>query len=203
MTKLKEKAFRAKRKRIINAKECENDLKDYLEGLFESFWGAVCNYEKEVVQTPIEARCRGFEASLLNSKILQSVQSNFKEGWKFGKYKRFMLRINSYIVFFKKLNNKDMPMNIQTRFSSSLQNQEQGKLFDISDDGTEPILFFGYNKDRFGNICNPKLVYIDEGKVSWTITESDIERKNISLVSQVKDTPLSVRQNKKREGTNN
>lgn len=204
MTKLQKTANIAKRKRIINAKECEYDLREVLEGLFNAFQNAVRNYEKEIVQTPFSARCRGFEASLLNSKLIQSVQSIFNENWTFGKYKRFMLRINGYIILFKKLNGRDMPMNIPTRFSSSIQNQEQGNLFDVFDDGTEPILFFGYNKNRFGEIINPKLVYIDESKVKWTIPESDISTSDISINVQKPATRLSVRQNiKKKEGTNN
>jgi len=204
MAKLQKTANIAKRKRIINAKECEYDLREVLGGLFNAFQNAVRNYEKEIVQTPFSARCRGFEASLLNSKLIQSVQSIFNENWTFGKYKRFMLRINGYIILFKKLNGKDMPMNIPTRFSSSIQNQEQGNLFDMFDDGTEPILFFGYNKNRFGEIINPKLVYIDESKVKWTISESDISTPDISINVQKPATRLSVRQNiKMKEGTNN
>lgn len=204
MAKLENVVEQAKRKRVINAKECEYDLRESLEKLFVVFWNAVRNYEKEILQTPFEARCRGFEASLLNSKLIQSVQSAFKDNWAFGKYKRFMLRINGYIMLFKKLNGKDMPMNIPTRFSSSIQNQEQGHLFDIYDDGTEPILFFGYNKSRFGEIINPKLVYIDENKVKWTILEHDIFAAKTAMDVQPTVVPLSVRQNiKKKEGTNN
>lgn len=204
MAKLENVAEQAKRKRVINAKECEYDLRESLEKLFIVFWNAVRNYEKEILQTPFEARCRGFEASLLNSKLIQSVQSAFKDNWAFGKYKRFMLRINGYILLFKKLNGKDMPMNIPTRFSSSIQNQEQGHLFDMYDDGTEPILFFGYNKSRFGEIINPKLVYIDENKVKWTILEHDVFVATTAMDVQPTVAPLSVRQNiKKKEGTNN
>lgn len=204
MTKLDNLAEPAKRKRIINAKECERDLRGTLEKLFDVFWNAVSNYEKEILQTPFEARCRGFEASLLNSKLIQSVQSVFKNDWTFGKYKRFMLRINGYIMLFKKLNSKDMPMNVPTRFSSSIQNQEQGNLFDMYDDGTEPILFFGYNKSSVGEIINPKLVYIDENKVRWVISEHDIPAANILMDVQPAVSTLSVRQNiKKKDGTNN
>ena len=107
MAKIKNVAETAKRKRIINAKECEYELRESLEKLFDAFWNAVRNYEKEVIQTPFTARCRGFEASLLNSKIIQSVQSVFKDDWTFGKYKRFMLRvkvgsINSIFYFLHK-----------------------------------------------------------------------------------------------------
>ena len=60
MAKIKNVAETAKRKRIINAKECEYELRESLEKLFDAFWNAVRNYEKEVIQTPFTARCRGF-----------------------------------------------------------------------------------------------------------------------------------------------
>jgi hypothetical protein len=48
-------------------------------------------------------------------------------------------------------------------------------LFDeLSDDVLEPILFFGYKKDKFGDITEPKLVYINNNNVIWTITADDI-----------------------------
>lgn len=204
MTKLENVAELAKRKRIINAKECEFDLREPLEKLFVAFWRAVRTYEREILQTPFTARCRGFEASLLNSKLIQSVQATFEENWTFGKHKRFMLRINGYIMLFKKLNSRNMPMNIPTRFASSIQNQEQGSLFDLYDNGVEPVLFFGYNKSRFGEIINPKLVYIDEDKVKWTISESDISTVDITMDVQPTPVSLSVRQSiKKKEGSNN
>lgn len=159
MAKIKNVAETAKRKRIINAKECEYELRESLEKLFDAFWNAVRNYEKEVIQTPFTARCRGFEASLLNSKIIQSVQSVFKDDWTFGKYKRFMLRVNGYIMLFKKLNSKNMPMNVPTRFSSSIQNQEQGYLFDMYDNGTEPILLIYYFRDKLCSINDKSFLY--------------------------------------------
>lgn len=206
MPKLDQKAEKAKRKRIINAKECETELREHLIKLFEAFWNAVRNYEREIVFTPYSARCRGMEASYLNSKIIQSMQDAFSGDWKFGKYKRFILRLKGYIMFFKKLNSNDMPMNIPTKYSSSLQNQERGKLFDEYDDGSEPIVFFGYNKNRFGEIINPKLVYIDEDKVRFTITENDIATTNsdLSINAQPASQTLSIRSDRnKKEGTNN
>lgn len=63
-----------------------------------------------------------------------------------------MLRVNGYIMLFKKLNSKNMPMNVPTRFSSSIQNQEQGYLFDMYDNGTEPILFLDIIKVVLGRL---------------------------------------------------
>ena len=46
MAKIKNVAETAKRKRIINAKECEYELRESLEKLFDAFWNAVRNYKK-------------------------------------------------------------------------------------------------------------------------------------------------------------
>lgn len=54
MAKIKNVAETAKRKRIINAKECEYELRESLEKLFDAFWNAVRNYEKEVIQTRLQ-----------------------------------------------------------------------------------------------------------------------------------------------------
>lgn len=172
--KVKRKPIKAKRKRIINAKECEFELGDVLIILFEAFHQAVEMFNREIQQTPPDARPRGFEAGLLNAKLVQCMQRTFKEDWRRGKYGRIMLYKNGYIIFFKKLNSKDMPMNIRTKMTDSIENQEQGALFHDDNDGKAPILFFGYKKSRFGDIIDPKIVYIDEGRVKWIITEKEM-----------------------------
>ena len=177
-TKVQKENYFDKRRILKDSGECLFDLKDSSKMLFEAFYKAVSLYEEEIVLTPPNARCRGHEAVLLNSKIIQCVMEMFPDNSKFGRYKRFIVRLKGYIFFFKKLDNKNLPMNIKTIHSSLLENQQQGKLFDSSDDGAEPILYFGYNKNRFGEIINPKLVYIDEGKLKWQITEKDIEEDN-------------------------
>ena len=48
----------------------------------------------------------------------------------------------------------------------------------------DPIVFFGYRKDKFGNITSPKLVYIDENHVKWVIDGADIEAQNIVPITQ-------------------
>ena len=194
----------AKRKRIISYKECKVDLEEVLPQIFTAYHDALNNYNKEIVLTPPEARCRGLEASLLNSKMIQSIQNIFKDNWFFGKYKRFIVRINGYIILFKKKKKKGMPMNIPTKFNSSIQNQVQGCLFDAYDNGIDPIVFFGYKKDKFGEICDPQLVYIDENKVKWTIIERDFKTNNIVSINPQSDgVKLSIRKNgKKDDGTN-
>ena len=165
-----------KRKRIISAKECEIELGSILTKLFESYENAVKQYNKEIVQTPPEARMRGFEAHLLNVKMVQSIQKFFSGDWKTGKYGRFMLYVKGYIILFKKLNKDDMPMNIRTKMTDSIENQLPGRLFQDDEDPTAPILFFGYKKNQFGELVDPKLVYIDENRVKWAINKPDTEQ---------------------------
>lgn len=183
MTNLEKILEPPKKRRLASEMGCKKDLENELPKLFEAFKMAFTDYEREVVQTPPSARARGFEASLLNSKMINSVQTVFPREWKFGKYKRFTLRVNGYIVLFKKLNSKDKPMNIKTNSVSAISNQLSMSLFDESTFTTEPILFFGYRKDRLGQITDPKLVYIDENKVQWTITEDEV-KSNIKFINE-------------------
>lgn len=164
-----------RKRRVVSEEECKLELKEVLPLLFQAFREAFMSYEKEVVQTRPEARARGFEASLLNSKMIESIQKHFPKKWKFGKYKRFLLNINGFVVLFKKLNGKDMPMNIKTKSVEAISQQLSLPLFDTAGTMENPILFFGYQKDGLGNVTNPKLVYIDEDKVKWTITENDVD----------------------------
>ncbi len=175
------------KRRLASLEGCQNDLKNELLLMFSAFYGALKNYQAEVVQTPIEARARGFEASLLNSKMIQSIQEHFPKNWKFGKYKRFTLRLNGYIILFKKFNKKGLPMNIKTKSVTAISQQLSIPLFDDTTFVAEPILFFGYSKDSFGRIINPKLVYIDEDQVKWEINRDNISTtKTISIPKEEK-----------------
>lgn len=173
MTKVEQNFLKSKR-RLASFEGTKLDLKNELPLLFDAFHKAVIDYEREVVLTPKQARARGLEASLLNSKVLFRVQQNFPDNWKFGKYKRFVLRINGYNILIKKLTSSNMPMNVKTINSEAINNQLTLPLFDAYD-VAEPILYFGYKKDRWGNIMDPKLVYIDENFVKWTMTESQLQ----------------------------
>ncbi|MEH6680835.1 MAG: hypothetical protein V7724_09825 [Sediminicola sp.] len=175
------------KRRLASLEGCQNDLKNELLLMFSAFYSALKNYQEEVVQTPFEARARGFEASLLNSKMIQSIQEHFPKNWKFGKYKRFTLRLNGYIILFKKFDKKGLPMNIKTKSVTAISQQLSIPLFDDTTFVAEPILFFGYSKDGYGRIINPKLVYIDEDQVKWEINRDNISTtKTISIPKEEK-----------------
>ena len=168
-----------KHRRVINPKECQNDLNDILGDLFAAFHKAVKTFNSEVANTPVEYRARCMEATLFNSKLLQCLGETFGADLKRGKYSRRFLYQNGYIILLKKLDGNGMPMNIKTKLSSSIANQQEGNLFNTEEDGTSPILFFGYSKTKFGEIRNPRLVYVDEEKVKWVITEDMIVEKKL------------------------
>lgn len=162
------------KRRLASVEGCLIDLKDELPLIFRAFEKACKSYNNEVVQTPPEARCRGFEAALLNSKLIHGIQLYFPDSWRYGKYRRFVLYKNGYLILFKKLNSKGMPMNIRTKFVESINSQMMSSLFEHTDYVEDPILYFGYKKDRLGNIIQPQLVYIDENQVKWALEEKDV-----------------------------
>ncbi|AUC82554.1 hypothetical protein [Lacinutrix sp. Bg11-31] len=192
------------KRRLASLEGCQNDLKNELLLMFSAFYSALNNYKEEVVQTPPEARARGFEASLLNSKMIQSIQEHFPRNWKFGKYKRFTLRINGYIILFKKFNQKGLPMNIKTKSVTAISQQLSIPLFDDTTFVAEPILFFGYSKDSIGRIINPKLVYIDEDQVKWEINRDSASTvKTISISKEEKIAMPKLRSEVVRKNVSN
>lgn len=183
--------MRSNKRRLATFSGCQFDLRSELPKIFAAFEEACEKYEKEIRMTPPQSRARGFEASLLNSKMIQSIQNHFEESWKFGKYKRFILRVNGYQILFKKLNSKNLPMNIKTVNSQAISNQLSLPLFGNTTYVEEPILFFGYRKDKFGIINNPKLVYVDDSKVRWIITSDNVEITETTTYTKLESTTES------------
>ncbi len=167
-------ANRQNKRRLATPEGVKFDLHEELPMMFTAFSEACSLYHLEILMTPPEARARGFEAQLLNSKMIQCAQKYFPDQWKFAKYRRFVVRFGGYNVLFKKLNGKNMPMNVKTHQVEAITNQLSIPLFETTDFTSDPILFFGYRKDSVGNIDDPKLVYVDEDMVKWVVTKSDL-----------------------------
>jgi hypothetical protein len=180
------------KRKIISYDDCIRDLSRELPLLFNVFECAIEMFNKEIVATPPEARARAFEAGLLNSKMIQCAQKSFPDNWKFGKHKRFILRVEGYTILFKKLDRNHRPMNINTVFADAIANQKQFELFDDSHGTTDPIIFFGYKKDRFGVVSDPEVVYIDEDKVKWIVTSDSISKDRIAFVKDGNKQELAI-----------
>ena len=65
-------------------------------------------------------------------------------------------------------------------------------MFNEEEDGSSPIIFFGYTKTRFGELRNPRVVYIDEGKKRWELDESMLEIPAQSSLDIVPPQPTGV-----------
>ncbi len=172
------------KRRTVSSTECKYDLKKIAPFLFQAFNKSVEEYYSLIASIPAESRGRGWEASTLNTKMIQHFQKAFPANWRYGKYKRFLLELSTYTIICKKLNKKGKPMNIKTVASSAIANQMQLSLFENHDSfHLSPIIIFGYQKDKFGKINSPSLTYIDEDKVKWKLTEIDFD---MSIAHNVK-----------------
>lgn len=74
-------------------------------------------------------------------------------------------------------------MNINTLTVQSILNQNQVlDLFaESADYNDEPILYFGYQKNRFGQYINEQVIYIDEGKIVFSLSSKDFETNLIQI----------------------
>ena len=179
-----------KRKRVINAKECQIDIGETLQQIFMAYHKALDMHNREIRLTPPQDRTRGMEASYFNSKLVQCLREYFGTDVKRGKYGRIFLYINGYVVLIKKLKNDNMPMNITTKQTSFIENQMQGNLFGEEEDGSSPIVFFGYSSNSVGEKVNPRLVYVDEGKVKWTLGEKDMPTSEEKTIFDLPVQPI-------------
>ena len=164
---------RSGKRRQVSKDECLFDLKKELLRVFKAFNRGVKKFNKVSSMFNPESKVR-FDASVLNTSIVESLQDEFSNNWKWGKYKRFILRLNDYIFLVKKLNQNNMPMNIKTKHVNTISNQLSLPMFNSDVYQDDPILFFGYKVDRMGEIISPQVVYIDENKVKWIVSENDV-----------------------------
>ena len=149
---------------------------------FTAFHNAKVSFNKVMSNNLPDSRSRGFEASTFQTCIIGELQKAFPSDWKFWKYKRFALNVNNYSFLIKKLDNKGMPMNIKTNANDSILNQAQTLIFDPTA-YENPIIFFGWQKNKFGDLINPHFVYIDEEKIQWRLYEKELTSVTIPTIS--------------------
>lgn len=177
-----------RKRRIVTDKECERDLKGILSQIFIAANQGIDKYNTFRLFYKQNAKVRGFDASMLNSSIIEGLQETFPDNCKWGKYKRFILRTKAYTLLVKKLAKDGLPMNVKTKNSEKITNQMQTSLFNNSNfkEVEDPIIFIGYEVDKLGEVCNLRLVYIDEGKLKWEITQDQIfKSRAMELPSRV------------------
>jgi len=98
MTNLKESSILPIEDRSFVSKgKCLSELKNLPSNLFALFPTVKKHFNAEIRNTPPEARGRDLEATLFNSKMVQSIQSYFPYDCRYVKYGRFILQKYGYI----------------------------------------------------------------------------------------------------------
>ncbi|MEZ0007071.1 hypothetical protein ABH942_002449 [Flavobacterium sp. 28YEA47A] len=176
---------------LANYETSKMELEKEIILLFKTYKSALYSTQQQMLSFKIEFRSRALEASIMQSFFAEYLKENFGNKAFYGKYKRLILRSNGYLILFKKFNNKGMPMNIKTINVQSILNQNQVlDLFASSDYNDEPILYFGYKKNRYGEYVNPQLIYVDEGNIVFSIGLDDMD-SGLSI-TKVNDAPVGV-----------
>lgn len=172
-----EPSRRKQGKRLLaNEDTCKKELKNDCLLLLSAYNEAKDKTNQALALFPLKSRGRALEANIMQSFFNEALFNYFSEKVSFGKYKRLILRIKGYLILFKKLDKKGYPMNIKTYNVQSILNQNQAlDLYAETNYNDLPILYFGYQKNKIGEYVNPQIVYIDEGEITFTIDESNMQ----------------------------
>ena len=147
--------------------------------MFTAYFKAIDKFNVEIDQTIPEARVRLY-STLLNAKLVESFILTFPDNWTNGKYGRVIFRWDDVQIIIKKLNAKGKPSYIPTLLSDKILSQYQSDLFEGDDSAkAEPVLIFGYTKDKMGQLVDPRIVYFDND-VKWELTKDDVLMKPVT-----------------------
>lgn len=176
----------------ISLKCCEEELKDDLPRIFKALQRGI-NAGIDNSSKP-SYKCRGFDASTINTWILTEFANVFPGSVIKGRYGRQFIHIHGYLICIKKLDKKGMPMNVSTSFSEAMLYQKKSDLLNDPIKGqNNPILVLGYMIDKFGNVGGYSLSYI-KGYKLWSITSSDVLSKDALLaVIPTEETATTVK----------
>jgi hypothetical protein len=203
---MKKKNEVRKRKRITNQKECEHDLRDDLPLFREAFQKAKETFDEKTEGIDPNLTARAFSANSFNTYVSNHLKEVYGPRIRRGKGGRIILHLKDYIILIKKLDSKGYPMNSKSIRDDAIRNQEQGNLFGDEYDGTKPILYLGYQRDKLKQFCNLQIVYLDECKKMFAI---DISEERQILVepsfnfAPIREATVALRKEAKKKGTNN
>lgn len=184
------------KRRFLDKKDAEELLKPYLPDMFKAYEEGLSGYNNVIRQfNPLFTK--KIDSGILNSMISGSFYEVFPDNLVKARYGRVIFRWEGVQIMIKKLNQSGKPSYVPTLLSESIMNQEQASLFKGDELAqSEPLLFFGYTKDKNGEIMNPRLVYYD-GEVKWTIdgTTSGL----VAETAQSEEVEVRLKQQGERE----
>jgi len=163
------------KRRLADPESCKRELKNELNQLFLTFEQVIEKANKSLAMHEPESRSRNLEAETLQSCFASCIFKNFENRARWGRYKRLILSLKGYQILFKKLDKFGYPMNFKTVSVTSILNQDQLNLFGETGYTEDPILFFGYVKNKLGAFVEPQIIYIDEGVIQFRLTSDDVD----------------------------
>lgn len=194
-TKVKNKL---EKRKFISKEDAHEILSEYYQELFRAYYSGIDKYNMEIQQTIPEARTR-LDSTLLNAKLTESFILNFPDNWGRGKYGRIIFRWENIQMLIKKLDKNNKPSYIPTLLSGAIQEQLQLSLFEDGSADQDAILIFGYTKDKYGQIVNPRIVYFD-GEAKWIIYSDEISMpKPAEAHKQIEEIAVTLKKEEKRK----
>lgn len=142
---------------------------------------------------------RNSKSNRVNENIRGLLFGMFPEDMRETESRRFYFyKKDQYVVLFKKLNNKLMPMNITTKNSKRILSQ-----LSLEFPNEIPVIFIGYVIDKSWNeIKQQRAVYICNGKIVWVtdLYRFDKGLTSLNLFSNTPDddAPLIVQPKRKK-----
>src|SRR5690606_8458484 len=127
---------------LANEEACRLELKNELIEMFTAFHVSTEKVNRVKSQFLPGSYSRCLEANLMQSAFAEEMMKRFDQKATYGKGKRFLFLTKGYIVLFKKLNNRGLPMNIKTGHVQDIMDQKQQlNLFSHTDFNDGPILY--------------------------------------------------------------
>lgn len=176
----------------LSKEKCFERIKDHWFGMYNGYYNGVIRYNEVVREMKYSDIRRRVDSSILNYWISSCLRDEFPENYRKGKYGRVIFRFNGTQMLVKKLDKRSKPTYIKSMTTDAILNQNQLSLFEDEEGIEEPILFFGYTKDEFGTVSDPRIVYYDNG-VQWMITENDFKMKQIAIEQENTTVPVSLK----------
>ena len=161
------------KRRLATKDVVSTELKQQFKLMLQCFKNAIKRANEKIADIAPGAMSRNHYPSLVQTTLFEQFVLNKELNAKKGKNGRTVMVILDYVILSKLLDKNSKPMNIKTLSVNDILSQKSNALSLY--DGESPILFFGYKKDKFGAYVDPQLVYIDENKVKFSITEQDIQ----------------------------
>lgn len=183
-------------RRTISLEEALEGLRDAAQTMFAAYEEGLRHFNRVIslFETP-EARTNRLEAGVMHSCLVEAFVKAFPDYVVPNtKYGRFILRIAETQIIIKRINEAGKPSYVPTILSDKILTQSSASLFDDEDEAAkaEPVLIFGYTRNKVGEFVDPRIVYF-KGSPIWVIAADDVMAKVAPVTGTARTERIVVR----------